>query len=88
MYRFMGEDLDIVGVDMGEYTLSPETVNKTLEYLTGLRVEHERLTEVLDRVLKSWEEYCLLCERIQRRKRRKTTYRTIRRDCAKRNRHK
>lgn len=56
--------------------------------LSGVRAEYERLTEALDRVLKSWEECCRLCERIQRRKRRKTTYRTIRRDCAKRNRRK
>lgn len=123
MYRFMGEDLGIVGVDtaegkfrcwnrddqerlldyldpmahdlgvdMGEYTLSFETANKTLEYLTGLRVEYERLTDTLDKMFKSWNEcnilMCRLLDRFKSMKRRKTTYKTIRRDCAKRNRHK
>lgn len=81
-----------VGVDMGEYTLSPETVNKALEYLTGLSVEYERLSDTLDKMFKSWNEcnvmICRLLDRFKGMKRRKTTYRTIRRDCAKRNRHK
>ena len=92
MCRFMVEDLDIVGIDMGEYTLSPETANKTLEYLTGLRVECERLRDSLDKMLKSWNGcnimMCRLLDRFKSMKRRKTTYKTIRRDCAKRNRHK
>lgn len=56
--------------------------------LCGLNAEWERMSEALDRTTRSWEEFCRLCERIQYRKRRKTTYKTIRRDCAKRNRHK
>lgn len=79
-----------VGVDMGEYTLSPETVNRALEYLTGLRVEYERLSDSLDKMFKTWNRcnilMCRLLERSKGMKRRKTTYKTIRRNCAKRNR--
>lgn len=88
----MEEYLDIVGVDVGEYTLSPEMANKTLEYLTGLREEYERLGDALAKALKSWNEcnglMCYLVDRFKGMKHRKTTYKTIRRDCAKRNRHK
>lgn len=80
-----------VGVDMVEYTLSPETANKMFEYLTGLREEYERLGDSLAKALKSWNEcnglmYWFI-DRFKGMKHRKTTYRTIRRDCAKRNRH-
>ena len=137
MYRFMGEDLDIVGVDAaegkdksvatlfkigengeyrpiavydtisfgsdvehsgyvgvdaGEYTFSAEVVDirphEIIYRLCGLNAEWERISEALDRTIRSWEQYCRLCERLQYRKQRKTTYKTIRRDCAKRNRHK
>lgn len=136
MYRFMGEDLGIVGVDTaegkdrsvatlfrigengeyrpiavcdsisfgdvehsgyvgveaGEYTFSAEVVDirphEIIYHLCGLNAEWERISEALDRTIRSWEEFCRLCERLQYRKRRKTTYKTIRRDCAKRNRNK
>ena len=78
-----------LGVEVGEHIFNTAMdVHEICYRLSGVRAEHERLTEPLDRVLKSWEECCRLFERLQRRKRRKTTYKTIRRDCAKRNRHK
>lgn len=78
-----------LGVEVGEHIFNTVMdVHEICYRLSGVRAEHKRLTEALDRVLKSWEECCILCERIQRIKRRKTTYRTIRRDCAKRNRRK
>lgn len=77
---------------MGEYTLSSETANKMLESLTGLRVECERLRYSLDNMFKSWNGcnvmMCRLLDRFKGMKRRKTTYKTIRCDCAKRNRRK
>lgn len=83
---------DYVGVEAGEYTFSVEVVDmgqhEFLWRLCGLNEEWERISEALDRAIRSWEECCRLCERLQYRKRRKTTYKTIRRDCAKRNRHK
>lgn len=81
-----------VGVEAGEYTFSAEVVDiiphEIIYHLFGLTAEWERISEALDRTIRSWEECCRLCERLQYRKRRKTTYRTIRRDCAKRNRGK
>ena len=81
-----------VGVEAGEYTFSAEVVDirphEILYRLCGLNAEWERISEALDRTIRSWEECCRLCERLQYRKRRKPTYKTIRRDCAKRNRHK
>lgn len=83
----MAHDL---GVEAGEYTFSAEVVDirphEIIYHLCGLNAEWERISEVLDRTIRSWEECLRLCERLQYRKRRKTTYRTIRRDCAKRNR--
>lgn len=88
MVSIMVDRYDI-GVDMGEYTLSLETANKALEHLTGLRVEYERLRDSLDKMFKSWNGcnflMCRLLDRFKGMKRRKTTYKTIRRDCAKRN---
>ena len=81
-----------MGVEAGELSFSAEVVDirphEIIYRLCGLNEEWERLSEVLDRTIRSWEEFCRLCERIQHRKHRKTTYKTIRRDCAKRNRHK
>ena len=81
-----------MGVEAGELSFSAEVIDirphEIIYRLCGLNAEWERLSEVLDRTIKSWEECCRLCERIQHRKHRKTTYKTIRRDCAKRNRHK
>lgn len=81
-----------VGVEAGELSFSAEVVDIRLHEiiyrLCGLNAEWERISEALDRTIRSWEECCRLCERLQYRKRRKTTYKTIRRDCAKRNRHK
>lgn len=81
-----------VDVEAGEYTFSAEVVDIRLHeiiyHLCGLKEEWERISEALDRTIRSWEECCRLCERLQYRKHRKTTYKTIRRDCAKRNRHK
>ena len=81
-----------VGVEAGELSFSAEVVDirphEIIYRLCGLNAEWERISEALDRTIRSWDECCRLCERIQYRKRRKTTYKTIRRDCAKRNRHK
>lgn len=81
-----------VGVEAGELSFSAEVVDirphEIIYRLCGLNAEWERISEVLDRTIRSWEECCRLCERLQYRKHRKTTYKTIRRDCAKKNRHK
>lgn len=121
MYRFMVEDLDIVGVDTAEgkdYTsqvflhgkevkwdtpidalfVKPAMEEEMKRYvrlcdiIMPLHVENILLRDSLRGVCKSIEECRLLMCRIEglkvSGKRRKTTYRTIRRDCAKRNRHK
>lgn len=62
------------------------------DIIMPLHMETMLLCEGLKRVCKSIEECSLLMCRIEglkvSGKRRKTTYKTIRRDCAKRNRHK
>lgn len=81
-----------VGVEAGDYTFSAEVVDirphEFVYRLCGLNAEWERISEALERTIRSWDECCRLFERLQYRKRRKTTYKTIRRDCAKRNRNK
>lgn len=88
MQEVLLDELDPMAHELGVEVGAVMDVHEICYRLSGVRAEHKRLTEALDRVLKSWEECCRLCERIQRRNRRKTTYRTIRRDCAKRNRRK
>lgn len=81
-----------VGVDVGELSFSVEVVDiiphEVIYRLFGLNAEWERISDALERTIRSRDECCRLCERLQYRKCRKTTYRTIRRDCAKRNRGK
>lgn len=81
-----------VGVESGEYTFSAEVVDirphEIIYHLCGLNAEWQRISEALERTIRSMDECCRLCERLQHRKCRKTTYKTIRKNCAKRNRHK
>lgn len=109
MYRFMVEDLDIVGVDVGEgkdwgvkigvecgeLSFSEEVSchsRDIIRMLFGLSDEFNAQSVAFSRLLKTYGEFAEWMERFyslaRKGKRRKTTYKTIRRDCAKRNRHK
>lgn len=84
-----------VGVDIGELSFSAEIVDVdycALRELFGWSKEMELQGVAFKRLLDSrmayWDLMVSLCNQVKGRKRRKTTYRTIRRDCAKRNRHK
>lgn len=63
-----------------------------LRGLFGLFKEMELIgvsfKKLLDSQIAYWDLMVSLCNQIKGSKRRKTTYKTIRRDCAKRNRHK
>ena len=84
-----------VGVEAGELTFSSEIVDVddcALRELFGLFKEMELLgvsfKKLLDSQIAYWDLIVSLCNQVKGSKRRKTTYKTIRRDCAKRNRHK
>ena len=84
-----------VGVEAGELSFSAEIVDVddyALRGLLGLSKEMELLgvsfKKLLDSQIAYWDLMVSLCNRVKGSKRRKTTYKTIRRDCAKRNRHK
>lgn len=88
------EDRYDISVDIGEgkdYSVATllrvDESGKCIYSLCGLRGEWERLSEALDKTIEAWTKFVFSCE-IMRGKRRKTTYKTIRRDCAKRNRYK
>ena len=133
MYRFMVEDLDIVGVDIGEgkdwgvkasfrcwdsydqerlldeldpmahdlgvecgeLSFGAEVSEHSLDILRmlfGLSEEFNAQGVAFNALLKAYDEMAEWMERFcslaRRGKRRKTTYKTIRRNCAKRNRGK
>ena len=84
-----------VGIESGEYTFSAEVVDVddyALRGLFSLSKEMELLgvsfKKLLDSQIAYWDLIVSLCNQVKGSKRRKTTYKTIRRDCAKRNRHK
>ena len=84
-----------VGVEAGELTFSAEIVDVddyALRGLFDLSKEMELLgvsiKKLLDSKIAYWDLMVSLCNQVKGSKRRKTTYKTIRRDCAKRNRHK
>ena len=84
-----------VGVEAGELSFSAEVVDVddyALRGLFGLSKEMELLgvsfKKLLDSQIAYWDLIVSLCNQVKGSKRRKTTYKTIRRDCAKRNRHK
>lgn len=88
----MAHDL---GVECGEFSFSEEFSchsRDIIRMLFGLSEEFnaqgvafKRLLKTCDEMTEWMERFCSLA---RRGKRRKTTYKTIRRDCAKRNRHK
>lgn len=95
MCRFMVEDLDIVGVDVGTLSFSAEVSEHScdiLRMLFGWSEEFNAQSVAFSRLLKTYDEWVEWIGRFyslaRKGKRRKTTYKTIRRDCAKRNRHK
>lgn len=84
-----------VGVESGEYTFSADIVDVAdyaLRELTGMFKEMElqcvAFKKLLDSQIAYWDLMVSLCNQVKGSKLRKTTYKTIRRDCAKRNRHK
>lgn len=84
-----------VGVEAGELTFSTKIVDVddyALRGLFSLSKEMELLgvsfKKLLDSQIAYWDLIVSLCNQVKGSKRRKTTYKTIRRDCAKRNRHK
>lgn len=84
-----------VGVEAGELTFSAEIVDVdyyALRELLGLFKEMElqgvAFKKLLDSQIAYWDLMVSLCNQVKGSKRRKTTYKTIRRDCAKRNRNK
>lgn len=84
-----------VGVEAGELSFSAEVVDVddyALRGLFSLSKEMELLgvsfKKLLDSQIAYWDLIVSLCNQVKGSKRRKTTYKTIRRDCAKRNKHK
>lgn len=84
-----------VGVEAGELSFSAEIVDVdyyALRGFFGLSKDMELLgvsfKKLLDSQIAYWDLMASLCNRVKGMKHRKTTYKTIRRDCAKRNRHK
>jgi hypothetical protein len=75
-----------VGAEAREYTFSAEVtyVQEVFNSLCDFSKDCERIAKSLPKVIKSWTEFIYACEGF-RGKQRKTTYKTIRRDCAKRN---
>ena len=88
----MAHDL---GVEYGELSFSAEVSEHSLDIprvLFGLSEEFNAQGVAFNALLKTYNEMAEWVERFcslaRKGKRRKTTYKTIRRDCAKRNRHK
>ena len=88
----MSHDL---GVEYGELSFSAEVSEHSrdiMRMLFGLSEEFNAQGVAFKRLLKTYNEYVEWVERFcslaRKGKRRKTTYKTIRSDCAKRNRHK
>lgn len=84
-----------VGVEAGELSFSAEVSEHSrdiIRMLFGLSDEFNAQSVAFSRLLKTYDEFAEWMERFyslaRKGKCRKTTYRTIRRDCAKRNRHK
>lgn len=84
-----------VGVDAGELTFSGKIVDVDDYALRGLfslskamELQGVSFKKLLDSQIAYWDLMVALCNRVKGSKRRKTTYKAIRRDCAKRNRHK
>lgn len=84
-----------VGVETGELSFSAEVVDVdycALRELFGWSKEMELqgvdFKVLIDSQIAYWDSMVSLCNQVKGGKRRKTTYKTIRRDCAKRNRHK
>lgn len=100
MCRFMVEDLDIVGVDDAKrfrrmlaeldlaYKGTPMEHILPLMLIADVFGDGKSVEESLSGMVKMTR--CVFCKirRAWTPKRRRTTYKTIRRDCAKRNRHK
>jgi len=84
-----------VGVEAGELSFSAEVSEHSrdiIRMLFGWSDEFNAQSVAFSRLLKTYGEFAEWMERFcslaRKGKRRKTTYKTIRRDCAKRNRHK
>jgi hypothetical protein len=84
-----------VGVEAGELSFSAEVSEHAydiIRMLFGWSEEFNAQGVAFKRLLKTYDDWAKWVERFyslaRKGKRRKTTYRTIRRDCAKRNRHK
>ena len=84
-----------VGVEAGELTFSAKIVDVDYYALRGLfgwskemELQGVALKKLLDSQIAYWDLMVSLCNQVKGSKRRKTTYKTIRRDCAKRNRRK
>lgn len=84
-----------VGVESREYTCSAKIVDVDDYALGGLSCLHKEMEllgvafkKLLDSQIAYWDLMVSLCNQVKGSKRRKTTYKTIRRDCAKRNIHK
>lgn len=84
-----------VGVEAGELTFSGKIVDVDDYALRGLfslskemELQGVSFKKLLDSQIAYWDLMVALCNRVKGSKRRKTTYNTTRRDCAKRNRHK
>ena len=82
-------------VESGEYTFSANIVgvaDYALRELSGMfkgmELQCVAFKKLLDSQIAYWDLMVSLCNQVKGNKRRKTTYKTIRRDCAKRNRHK
>lgn len=84
-----------VGVEAGELTFSADIVDVDYYALRGflglskaVELQCAAFKKLLDSQIAYWDLMVSLCNQVKGSKRRKTTYKTIRRDCAKRNRHK
>ena len=89
------EHSDYVGVEAGELSFSAEVSchsRDIIRMLFGWSDEFNAQSVAFSRLLKTYGEFAEWMERFcslaRKGKRRKTTYKTIRRDCAKRNRGK
>lgn len=83
-----------VGVEAGELTFSGKIVDVDDYALRGLfslskemELQGVSFKKLLDSQIAYWDLMVALCNRVKGSKCSKTTYKTIRRDCAKRNRH-
>lgn len=93
-----GEDkgvMSVYDIKTGKYEFSAEVSEHSLDILRvlfGLSEEFNAQSVAFNALLKTYNEMAEWMERFcslaRRGKRRKTTYKTIRRDCAKRNREK